>query len=235
MSRSTASLSAQSFPSSSPVAYLARPPAPFRAAVLVVHDNFGLDGWIESLCDSLARVGFLAAAIDLYGGRVPTDFMEAHELERALPETDARAHILYAATYIRQTERPARLGILGIAMGGTLALDALAASSQLFDACVVNYAALPVSDSLVARLTCPIMLHIGEQDIGIDQTRVAQFAAAMRAHHHRLTVHSYPDAGFGFLRPNSDSFHPHAAALAWQRTVEFFKQHLFRSQSTSNQ
>ncbi|MDW8465667.1 MAG: dienelactone hydrolase family protein [Chloroherpetonaceae bacterium] len=220
-------LHAQSLPAPSPVAYLARPTAKTQAAVLVVHDNFGVDAWIRSLCDSLAQAGFLAAAVNLYRGRVPEDFMEAHELERALPEKDAQQRVVDAANYLRNVEKVRRIGLLGIAIGGSIALEVLACQGIEFQACVVNYAALPTADSLIKPITCPLMLHVGERDIGIDRASVAQFTSKMQGFQKSVELCSYPKAGFGFLRPTAEGFRPNDATLAWQRTVLFFKKHLF--------
>jgi carboxymethylenebutenolidase len=212
-----------------PLGYLAKPTSATAAAVLVLHDNLGLDHWIKSLCDSLAREGFMAFAVDVYGGKLPEDMMEAHELERALPEDKARQNIINAAQFLKETYKLKHIGLFGIAMGGMLALDAISSHREKFEACVVNYAPLPTTDSLIERLNCPIMIHVGENDFGIERSSVEQFTKNMHARQKHIETHFYKETGFGFLRPNHENFCPASAHEAWQRSIKFLKTYLLKS------
>ncbi len=215
--------------SAPPLGYLAKPMSATAAAVLVLHDNLGLDQWTKSLWDSLAREGFIAFAVDVYGGKLPEDMMEAHELERALPEDKARQNIIHAAQFLKETYKLKHIGLFGIAMGGMLALDAISSQIEKFEACVVNYAPLPTTDSLIERLDCPIMIHVGENDFGIERSSVEQFTQKMHARHKNIDTHFYRETGFGFLRPNHENFHAASAHVAWQRSIKFLKTYLLKS------
>lgn len=222
----TATLQMQTAP---PRGYLAKPKINTSVAVLVLHDNLGLDNWIKSLCDSLAHEGFMAFAVDMYSGKLPEDMMEAHELERALPEDKARQNIINAAQFLKETYKLKHIGLFGIAMGGMLALDAISSHREKFEACVVNYAPLPTTDSLIERLNCPIMIHVGENDFGIERSSVEQFTKNMHARQKHIETHFYKETGFGFLRPNHENFCPASAHEAWQRSIKFLKTYLLKS------
>ncbi|MFN3385087.1 MAG: dienelactone hydrolase family protein [Candidatus Thermochlorobacter sp.] len=212
---------------SSTLGYLAVPKVRSAAAVVFLHDNYGLDSWTKSLCDVLAREGFIVLAVDLYRTRVPQDFMEAHELERALPESEAQQGIAAAVKFLKEDLKVKRIGIVGIAMGGALALDFVANRAERdIAALVVNYAALPTEIEKIKKLVCPIMAHFGENDVGIDQARVLQFTQMLQAHNKTVDVKVYPKAAFGFLRPTTDSYHAESADDAWARTRRFLKTHL---------
>jgi len=215
--------------SAPPLGYLAKPSSATAAAVLVLHDNLGLDHWTKSLCDSLAREGFIAFAVDVYGGKLPQDMMEAHELERALPEDTARQNIINAAQFLKETYKLKHIGLFGIAMGGMLALDIMMNQKEKFEACVVNYAPLPTADSLIKQLSCPVMIHVGEKDFGIERASVEQFTQKMQALHKNIETHFYREAGFGFLRPNHENFHATSAREVWQRSIKFLKTYLLKS------
>lgn len=207
--------------------YLAMPKVRSAAAVVFLHDNYGLDSWTKSLCDLLAREGFNVLAVDLYRTKVPQDFMEAHELERALPESEAQQSIAAAVKFLKEDLKVLRVGILGIAIGGTFALDFVAnRAGQDIAALVVNYAALPTETEKIKNLVCPVMAHFGENDVGIDQVRVLRFTQMLKAHNKAVDVKVYPGAAFGFLRPTTDSYHAESAADAWARTIRFLKTHL---------
>jgi Dienelactone hydrolase and related enzymes len=222
----TATLQMQTAP---PRGYLAKPKINTSVAVLVLHDNLGLDNWIKSLCDSLAHEGFMAFAVDMYSGKLPEDMMEAHELERALPEDTARQNIINAAQFLKETYKLKHIGLFGIAMGGMLALDIMMNQKEKFEACVVNYAPLPTADSLIKQLSCPVMIHVGEKDFGIERASVEQFTQKMQALHKNIETHFYREAGFGFLRPNHENFHATSAREVWQRSIKFLKTYLLKS------
>lgn len=212
------------------IGYLAMPNKRAAAAVMLLHDNYGLDQWTKSLCDSLSREGFIAFAVDFYRARTPQDFMEAHELERALPETEAQQSIAAAMRFLKETLKAKRVGAVGIAMGGALALEfAASQAGRDLSALVVNYAALPTEPETVKNIVCPVMAHFGENDVGIDQTRIARFAQMMNAHKKTLDAKTYPKAAFGFLRPTNDAYHAESASDVWTRTLRFLKAHLLNN------
>lgn len=210
--------------------YLAMPKERATAAVMLLHDNYGLDQWTKSLCDSLAREGFIAFAVDFYRARTPQDFMEAHELERALPETEAQQSIAAAMRFLKENLKAKRIGVIGIAMGGALGLEfAASQAGQDLSALLVNYAALPDEVETVKNIACPVMAHFGENDIGIDRTSILRFAQMMKAHKKTLDAKTYPKAAFGFLRPTNDAYHAETASDVWTRTLRFLKEHLLNN------
>lgn len=106
-------------------AYLATPQGKGTfPGLVVIHEWWGLNDWVRSQADALAREGYVAFAVDLYRGRVTTDPMEAHELSRALPEDRALRDLKAGFNYLRQLPptRGKPLGVIGWCMGGSWSL-----------------------------------------------------------------------------------------------------------------
>jgi carboxymethylenebutenolidase len=93
--------------------YLALPMNSGKAAVIILHDGWGLDSHTRSVCNAFAHEGFVILGIDLYRGVRPEDFMEAHELERGVPEERVFADINAAITYLKEKRGIQKIGLCG--------------------------------------------------------------------------------------------------------------------------
>lgn len=201
-------------------AHLSLPVSPNGAAVLVLHDKWGLDAFTTEKCAALSQAGFIALAPDLFRGRTAADYMEAHELERGVPEDRLMQDIQSAVAFLK-TKAVKKIGITGWSMGGTYALR-VAVETSLFSACATNYGALIVNDSALQRLSAPLMGNYGATDFGIDAETVRAFDRTLTALGKPHDIKLYPDAGHDFAYPPSPNYSAAAAGDAWQRTVKFF-------------
>lgn len=206
--------------------FLALPDTPgSHAAIVVIHEWWGLNDWVKEQAVNLAGQGFVALAVDLYRGKVATDASQAHELMRGLPQDrgirDLQAAMTYLAT--RKDVKPDRLGSIGWCMGGGFSIQ-LAVHDPRLRACVVNYGALPTDPNDLQQIGAAVLGNFGADDHGITVADVEAFKKAMTKAQRAFEVKIYPDAGHGFENPNNkDGYRPEAAADAWMRTTNFFK------------
>ena len=206
--------------------FLALPGTPgAHAAIVVIHEWWGLNDWVKEQAEKLAGQGYVALAVDLYRGKVATDAAQAHELMRGLPQDrgikDLQAAMTYLAT--RKDVKPDRLGAIGWCMGGGFSIQ-LAVHDPRLRACVVNYGALPTDPNDLQQIGAAVLGNFGADDRGITVADVEAFKKAMTNAQRAFEVKIYPGAGHGFENPNNkDGYRPEAAADAWTRTINFFK------------
>lgn len=225
-------------------AYLALPDGkgPFPA-VIVIHEIWGLVEHIKDVTRRLAGQGYAAIAPDLYTreGGPPTsgDLQVFRKFLGEVPDRQIVGDLEAAFKYLQS--HPAiqkeRIGIIGFCMGGFYALFASAQIPGL-RAAVDFYGRLvypelnekkPVSPIDRAKdIRCPIQFHFGEADPSIPLDQVARLKEILEAHGKTFELYTYPDAPHAFFNDTRDSYRPAAAQLAWQRSLEFFAQHLKR-------
>ena len=205
-------------------AWLSKPEGPAHGAVVVAHEIFGLLPHYQSVCERLAQAGFIAMApayFDLIepGLVLPTDRTGANRgrklvnqlgLDCGVDVTEAAARMLANFGH--------KVGVVGFSWGGTVAL---LANTRLGLPAVSYYATrnLPFLDEPACA---PLMFHFGALDAPIPPETVALH----RQKHPQAQVFVYENADHAFNRDPDPPFDPDAAALAWQRTLAFFTEHL---------
>ena len=194
------------------------PPGP---GVVVVQEWWGLDQHIRDVCRRLAGEGFTAVAPDLYRGQQTTEPDEARKLVMRMDWEGALADLGAAVGWL--FERGATTaGVIGFCMGGSLTW-ALAHTEDRISAAVPFYGP---SGGEEGRLRCPVVAHFGAADRSIPPEKVERIRRHLQeqAYAHELFV--YDGAGHAFFNDTRASFDPGAAALAWERTLEFFRNEL---------
>jgi carboxymethylenebutenolidase len=204
--------------------FLAVPEKPGRyAAVIVIHEWWGLNDWAKEQTVRISELGFLALAVDLYRGKVAADPAEAHELSRGLPPDRAIRDLMAAYDYLgtRKDVTPYHIGAVGWCMGGGYALQ-LAIHQPRLAGVVVNYGALPTDPNDLQQIRAPVLGNFGADDKGITPSDVLAFEKTMKNLNYRIDLKIYDGAGHAFENPNNQSgYRPEAAADAWTRTVNF--------------
>ncbi|MCC6525956.1 MAG: dienelactone hydrolase family protein [Polyangiaceae bacterium] len=207
---------------------LACPTVERAPAVLVVHEWWGLNADIEGLAERLAAEGFVALAVDLYGGRSTTEGAVAMQLAQELRSADAMAHLAGAAAWLRADPRTnGKVGITGFCLGGAMALAAAFQVPGLGAA--VPFYGNPRGELVdFAAKTPPIQGHYAAVDGFVDVERTRTIAEGVRAAGGVMELHVYPPpAGHAFMRASDPAvYHAASAALAWGRAVAFLRQHL---------
>src|SRR5271166_2484483 len=209
------------------ILYTPQGKGPFPALV-VIHEWWGLNDWVQEEASKLADQGYVALAIDLYRGKVATTPDEAHEIMRGVPQGRASRDLLAASSYLRSQKNidPKRVGSIGWCMGGGYSLD-LALNDPKLKTAVINYGHLATDDSTLKKINASILGIFGGQDRGIPVADVNKFESQLKALGKTVEIHIFPDAGHGFENPNNkQGYRAGDAAQAWKLTVDFLTRYL---------
>ncbi len=199
-------------------------PAP---AVLVVHENRGLNPYIEDVARRVAKAGFIAFAPDaLYPlGGYPGNDDEGRAMQRSMDRAKIEQDFIAAAGFIRDHEQASgKLGAVGFCFGGYIVNMLAAAIPDRLDAGVPFYGT-PAAKELRGNIRGPLLVQLAELDKRVNDTW-PDYEADLVAAGVPYTVHIYPGANHGFHNDSTGRYDPEAAELAWSRTIEFFGQHL---------
>jgi carboxymethylenebutenolidase len=207
-----------------------RPPGQGRFPGLVlVHGDFGLTKWVEDEARRLAKQGYVVYAADLYRGEVVKDVMDAHIMDRGLPQERVLADLDAAVKHLIETggARPDALGIVGFDMGGGYALDAALRDDRLH-AVVVCYGRLTTDPALLKALNASVLGIFAGQDEGIPPETIERFRMAMDKAGKRVAgIHVYPACQAGFLETGQGES-AQARADAWRKIEEYLAAELKR-------
>jgi carboxymethylenebutenolidase len=197
--------------------------------VVVIQEWWGLTDWIKAQADSLARLGYVAFAVDLYKGKVATDQETAHQLAMALDADEALRMLRAGADFLRSRSdvRAQAIGSIGWCMGGGYSIR-LAASDPGIRACVMFYGAPLTNENSIKALQAPVLGNFGGEDKGPTPEQVKTFEDALKKAGKKVDFKIYPGAGHAFANPSNPwhGYRASAAKDAWDRTVKFFDQEL---------
>jgi carboxymethylenebutenolidase len=195
-------------------------------AVLVVHENRGLNPHIEDIARRLAVDGYLAYAPDALAvsGGYPGDEDKAREAFAKLDAGKTRADFVAAArALLALPEGNGKVGVVGFCFGGGMA-NYLATQVPELAAAVPFYGGQPPAAD-VARIKAPLLIHYAGQDERINAGWPA-YEAALKAASVPFEAHFYAGTQHGFNNDTTPRYDADAARLAWQRTLAFFKTRL---------
>jgi len=194
-------------------------PSSSKVGVVLIHEIFGHDDYIETVAADLAREGFWAAAVDLYRGKHATSLEEGFKLRSSLTPEDATAAVASASKILgERIDEGAKVGSMGFCMGGGFALQAACDLGLGF--CVDYYGSIAIADD-VSRLKGPVLLILGSDDERVTPWAYQQFFPAAVKHKKRVELELYPNARHAFHRPGWEGHNPRAAADAWEKTLGF--------------
>ena len=208
--------------------YLAQPAGqgPFPA-VLVIHENRGLNPYIEDVARRAAVEGFVALAPDGLAplGGYPGNDDDGRALQAKLDQAKLRTDMLNSAKFLKAHKlSTGKLGATGFCWGGgTVNYLAVALGPDLHAAAPFYGAAAETAS--VGRIKAPILAHLAENDARINEM-YPSFEQALKAASVRHEIHVYPGTQHGFHNDSTPRYNEAAAKLAWQRTVAFFKKNL---------
>lgn len=208
--------------------YLARPAAKGkRPAVLVIHENSGLNPHLEDVARRLAVEGFLAYAVDLLSlvGGTPPNEDAARELHGKLNQDDALAALVAGVSFLKtHPESTGKVGAVGFCFGGTM-VNRLAAASPALDAAVAYYGR-QIPAAQVPAIHAALLLHYAEHDDGVN-AGIAAYEAALKANDKSFAIYRYPGTQHAFNNDTGAARYNKAAAdLAWDRTLAFLRDKL---------
>jgi carboxymethylenebutenolidase len=194
--------------------------------VLVIHENRGLNPYIEDVARRVAVEGYAAFAPDALtpDGGYPGDEDKARALF-AKQDPKKRNEDLFAANDFLKTrpECSGRIGAVGFCFGGTL-VNLMAVRFPDLAAAVPFYGTQPNAAD-TAKIKAPLLIHYADHDDRVN-AGWKPFEAALKANGVRYEMHMYPGTNHGFHNDTTPRYDEAAARLAWSRTLDFFRQHL---------
>jgi carboxymethylenebutenolidase len=207
--------------------YLARPAAAGKfPAILVIHENRGLNPYTEDVARRLATANFIAFAPDGLTslGGYPGDEEKAAAMFGKVDRAKMTEDFVAAAAWLKaRPESTGRLGVTGFCFGGGIS-NTLATRLPDLAAAVPFYGAVPPPED-IAKIKAAVLVHHGEMDTRLAETWPAYDAALTKA----KVPHAgyiYPKAQHGFHNDTTPRYDEAAAKLAWQRTLDWFNKYV---------
>ena len=195
-------------------------------AVLVVHENRGLNPHIEDIARRVALENFIAFAPDALTpvGGYPGDEDKARTLFAKLDQTKARADFVAAFGHLKSmAECSGKIGVVGFCYGGSMA-NYLATQLPELNAAVPFYGGAPKAED-AAKIKAPLLVHYASDD---ERTNAgwATYEPALKAAGVTHEMWMYPKTQHGFNNDTTPRYDEAAAKLAWGRTIDFFNKYL---------
>ena len=208
--------------------YLVQPAAGGpHPAVLVIHENRGLNPYVEDVARRAALAGFLALAPDGLAplGGYPGNDDDGRDMQAKLDQPKLRADMLNSARWLKaHSASTGKLAATGFCWGGgTVNYLATALGADL-QAAAPFYGAAP-DTAQVAKIKAAMLVHYAENDPRVTGMWPA-FEAALKSAGVRYEAYVYPGTQHGFHNDSTPRYRPEAAKLAWERTVAHFRKHL---------
>ncbi len=195
-------------------------------AVVVVHENRGLNPYIEDVARRVAAAGFMALAPDgltPLGGYPGTDD-EGKAMQKKLDRGKLQQDFFAAFEHVHgHQDSSGKVGVVGFCYGGGIC-NAMAVRYPELSASVPFYGRQAAVED-VPSIKAPLLLHYAGLDTRINEGWPA-FKAALKEHGKDYTAHIYPDVNHGFHNDTTPRYDEAAANLAWERTIAFFSEKL---------
>jgi carboxymethylenebutenolidase len=194
--------------------------------IVVIHENRGLNPYIEDVARRLAVAGYVAFAPDALTpvGGYPGDEEKAAQLFASLDAAKRTEDLMAAVPFLAsRPECNGRVGAVGFCFGGGI-VNMMAVRFPELAAAVPFYGVQP-SAADTAKIKAPLLIHYAGLDQRIDAGWPA-WKEALDAHRVRYTEYTYPNVNHGFHNDTTPRYDEAAAKLAWSRTLAFFDEHL---------
>ncbi len=195
-------------------------------AVLVIHENRGLNPYVEDVARRVAVAGYLALAPDALtslGGYPGTD-EQGVTMQRSLDGAKLIEDWIAGVQFLRtHGDSNGKVGAVGFCYGGGIC-NTLAVRVPELASSVPFYGRQPAAAD-VAKIKAPLLIHYAGNDQGVN-AGAAAYEEALKANKVRYTQHLYEGVNHGFHNDTTPRYDKAAADLAWQRTLDFFAQHL---------
>ena len=206
------------------MASLAQPDVTPAPAVILIHEFWGLNDQIKAVGAQLAKAGYIALSIDMYGGEVADERDTAMSLMTNVSEDAGVDTVKSWVNWLKK--HPActgKVASLGWCFGGGWSLEAAIESSV--DASIIYYGRVNAPLERIQKINAPVLGHFATLDAFINEPMVKGFEDNMTKAGKDLTVHWY-EADHAFANPTSARYDDKDAALSWERSMAFLKQHL---------
>ena len=195
--------------------------------VLVIHENRGLNPYIEDVARRLAKVGFIAFAPDALFplGGYPGNDDEGRAMQETLDKAKIQNDFVAAAHFLKShPNSKGQLGAVGFCFGGYVVNYLAAVDPDLLSAGVPFYGT-PASKNLRKNIKAPLMIQLAELDTRVNDSW-PEYEQDLKANNVEYTMYMYKGTNHGFHNDSTARYDEVNAELAWQRTIEFFNEKL---------
>ncbi|MEQ9442971.1 MAG: dienelactone hydrolase family protein [Cyclobacteriaceae bacterium] len=194
--------------------------------IVVVHENRGLNPHIEDVCRRAAVAGFIAIAPDALTplGGYPGNDDDGRELQRQRDRDEMLEDFIAAYDYLKdQSACTGKIGVVGFCFGGWIA-NMMAVKVPGLSAAVPFYGGQPPTE-MVPDIQAPLLLQYAGLDTRVNEGW-PEYEAALKEHDKDYQAYVYPEVNHGFHNDTTPRYDQEVAELAWQRTIDFFKENL---------
>jgi carboxymethylenebutenolidase len=201
-------------------------------AVVMIHENKGLNDYIKESANLLARNGYVVLAVDLFNGEVVTDDQNrSRELTSAIRDNPGIAieNTRAAVNYLQSIDNvdPAKVASLGWCFGGQQSLQlAINSKDNPLAATVIYYGRLTNDTQALSGITWPVLGIFGGKDQSISVDSVMHFQKALNDTGITNEIYVYPNVGHAFANPSNDNYAAKETADSWNKTLDFLSRHL---------
>jgi len=196
-------------------------------AVLVVHENRGLNPHIEDVARRAAIAGFVALAPDGLSpiGGYPGNDDDGKVMQRSLDRNKLFTDMLNSARFLKAHDLSnGKLGATGFCYGGAVVNRLAVELGDDLDAGVPFYGSSAKTED-VPKITAPLMIQYAEDDKRVNALR-DEYRSALESNNKEFVMHTYPGTYHGFHNNSTPRFNEEQAKIAWERTIAFFNKHL---------
>jgi carboxymethylenebutenolidase len=194
--------------------------------IVVVHENRGLNPYIEDVAKRAALAGFITIAPDALTplGGYPGNDDAGREMQAKLDRNKMLEDFISAYQYLKNDKDcNGKVGVVGFCFGGWIA-NMMAVCIPDLAAAVPFYGSQPATDD-VPKIHAPLLLQYAGLDTRVNEGAPA-YEAALKANGKAYTAYIYPNVNHGFHNNTTPRYDKEAAELAWERTIQFFKEKL---------
>ena len=198
-------------------------------AVVMIHENRGLNEHIKMMADTLAKEGYVVLAVDLFNGQVASNQEVAGQLSGAVREnpTEAIANLRAAVRYLASLDNvnASQISSLGWCFGGQQSLQLALNTEPKYplSSTIIYYGRLVSDPDELSKIKWPVLGIFGDQDDSIPVENVINFESALDSLGIPNEIYVYEGVGHAFANPSRDSYAPEQTADAWNKTLSFLK------------
>jgi carboxymethylenebutenolidase len=200
-------------------------------AVIMIHENKGLNDNIKNMANLLARNGYVVLAVDLFKGEVTTDRNRSSELTQYVRDNQdiATANLKSAVKYVSSLPNvnAEEIVSLGWCFGGAQSLQlALNSQDHPLAATIIYYGRLVTDNATLANIKWPVLGIFGDQDRSIPVDTVKAFESALNSIGIPNEIYIYKGVGHAFANPSGENYAPKETQDAWRKTLSFLEKHV---------
>ncbi|MGH9972854.1 MAG: dienelactone hydrolase family protein [Nitrososphaeraceae archaeon] len=199
-------------------------------AVIMIHENKGLNDNIKNMANLLAKNGYVVLAVDLFNGEVTTDQNRSSELTQQVRDNQdiATANLKSAVKYAASLPNvnAEKIVSLGWCFGGAQSLQlALNSQDHPLASTIIYYGRLITDKTILSNIKWPVLGIFGDQDRSIPVDTVKAFELALNSSGITNEIYIYKGVGHAFANPSGENYAPKETQDAWQKTLSFLKKY----------